>query len=142
MGKIRKILVGVDGSSTSYKAAEVALDLAIALNAEVTAVYVIPSPPADYGRFLDLSSLEINEEEVERKIMHEVRVMALSRGVRLKTKISKGRPSDVIVSLAEEEGYDLIVLGNTGLGGAYRRMMGSVASEVVNSTKKPVLLVK
>jgi len=142
MGKIRKILVGIDGSSTSYKAAEVALDLAIALNAEVTAVYVIPSLPADYGRFLDLSSLEINEEEVERKIMHEVRVMALSRSVKLKTKISKGRPSDVIVSLAEEEGYDLIVLGNTGLGGAYKRMMGSVASEVVNSTKKPVLLVK
>lgn len=142
MGRIREILVGVDGSSTSYKAAEVALDLAIALNAEVTAVYVIPSPPADYRRFFDLSSLEINEEEVERKIMHEVRVVALSQGVKLKTKILKGRPSDIIVSLAEEEGYDLIVLGNTGLGGAYRRIMGSVASEVVNSTKKPVLLVK
>ncbi len=142
MGKVRKILVGVDGSSASYRAAEVALDLASALNAQVTAVYVIPSPPADYRRFFDLSALEVNEEEVERKMMHEVRIMALSKGVKLETKILKGRPSDVIVSLAEEEGYDLIVLGNTGLGGAYKRMMGSVASEVVNSTKKPVLLVK
>jgi len=142
MDKIRKILVGVDGSSASYRAAEAALDLAAALNAQVTAVYVIPSPPADYGRFFDLSSLEVNEEEVERKIMHEVRIMAISRGVKLETKISRGRPSDVIVSLAEKEGYDLIVLGSTGLGGAYKRMMGSVVSEVVNLTKKPVLLIK
>jgi nucleotide-binding universal stress UspA family protein len=142
MGKIRKILVGVDGSSVSYRAAEVALDLANALSAQVTAIYVIPSPPVDYGRFFDLSALEMNEEEIEKKIMHEVRVMALSKGAKLETKILKGKPSDVIVSLAEEEGYDLIVLGNTGLGGAYKRMMGSVASEVVYSTKKPVLLVK
>jgi len=142
VGKIRKILVGVDGSSVSYKAAEVALDLAVALNAQVTAVYVMPSPPADYERFFDLSSLRLDEEEMERKIMREVKIMALSKGAKLETKILKGRPSDVIASLAEEEGYDLIVLGNTGLGGAYKRMMGSVVSEVVNSTKKPILLVK
>jgi nucleotide-binding universal stress UspA family protein len=142
MGKVKKILVGVDGSSVSYKAADVALDLATALNAQVTAVYVVPSPPADYSRFFDLSALEINEEELERKIMHEVRIMALSKGAKLETKVLRGRPSEVIVSLAEGEGYDLIVLGSTGLGGAYKRAMGSVASEVVNSTKKPVLLVK
>jgi len=142
MSKIRKILVGVDGSRVSYKAAEVALDLATSLNAQVTAIYVIPSLPADYGRFFDVSVLEVNEEELERKIMHEVRVMAISKGAKLETKILRGRPSEVIASLAEGEGYDLIVLGNTGLGGAYKRMMGSVASEVVNSTKKPVLLVK
>jgi len=142
MGKIRKILVGVDGSGTSYRAAEVALDLANALNAQVTAVYVIPSLPADYSRFFDLSALEVNEEEVERKIMHEVRIMAISKGVKLETKILRGRPSDIIVSLAEEGDYDLIVLGNTGLGSAYRRAMGSIVSEVIISTRKPILLVK
>ena len=142
MGKIKKILVGIDGSSMSYKAAEVALDLAASLNAHVTAIYVIPPLPADYGRFFDLSALKVDEEELDRKLMHEVRLMAISKGAKLETKIVRGRPSEVIVSLAEEEGYDLVVLGNTGLGGAYKRMMGSVASEVVNSTKKPVLLVR
>ncbi len=142
MSKIRKILVGVDGSKVSYRAAEIALDLATALNAEVTAIYVIPSPPADYGRFFDVSAWRMDEEEVERKIMHEVKIMAISKGAKLETKILRGRPSDVIVSLAEGEGYDLIVLGSTGLGGAYKRMMGSVVSEVVNSTKKPVLLIR
>jgi len=140
LSKIKKILVGVDGSAVSYRAVEVALDLASALNAEVTAVHVIPQLPADY---VTLGvSLDINIDELDRKIMHEVRVMAYSRNVKLETKILRGRPSEVLASMAESENYDIIVLGCIGIGGAYRRLMGSVAAEVVNISKKPVLLVK
>ena len=140
MSKMKKVLVGVDGSSVSYRAAEVALDLASALGAEVTAIHVIPQLPADYTAMG--INIDLNPEEIDRKIMHEVRVMAYSKNVKLLTKVLKGRPSEVITSIAESEGYDLIVLGCTGVGGAYRRLIGSVAAEVVNSSKKPVLLVK
>lgn len=140
MNRIRKILIGVDGSATSYRAAEMALDLASALNAQVTAIYVIPPLPADYmvlGLHLDASP-----EELDRKILHEVRVMAHVRNVKLETKVLMGRPSEAITSMAEQEDFDLIVLGNTGIGGAYRRAMGSVVAEVISTTKKPLLLVK
>ncbi|MCS7139255.1 MAG: universal stress protein [Candidatus Nezhaarchaeota archaeon] len=140
MSKVRKILVGIDGSAISYKAAEVALDLASDLNAEVTAVHVIPPLPADY--VLLGARFELDISELDRKLMHEVRIMALSKKVKLDTKIVRGGPSEVITSMAESEGYDMIVLGCTGIGGAYRRLMGSVSAEVVNTSKKPVLLVK
>ncbi|MEM0240183.1 MAG: universal stress protein [Candidatus Nezhaarchaeales archaeon] len=48
MSRIKKMLVGVDGSTTSYRAAEIALDLAKALNAQVTVIYVVPTLPPDY----------------------------------------------------------------------------------------------
>ncbi|MEM0233451.1 MAG: universal stress protein [Candidatus Nezhaarchaeales archaeon] len=140
MRKIRKILVGVDGSAASYRAAELALDLAHTLNAQVTAIYVIPQLPPDY-EVLGIH-LEANPEELDRKILHEVRVMAHMKNVKLETKVLRGRPSEVITSMAEQEDYDLVVLGNTGIGGAYRRAMGSVVTEVITTTKKPLLLVK
>ncbi|MEM4424780.1 MAG: universal stress protein [Candidatus Nezhaarchaeales archaeon] len=140
MSRIKKMLVGVDGSTTSYRAAEIALDLAKALNAQVTVIYVVPTLPPDY-KVLGLN-LEASPEELDRKILHEVRVMAHMKNVKLETKILRGRPSEVITSMAEQEDYDLIVLGNTGMGGAYRRAMGSVVAEVIAMTKKPLLLVK
>lgn len=138
--RIRKILVGVDGSATSYKAAEMALDLASALQAQVTAIHVIPPLPADYMA-LGIQ-LHASPEELDRKILHEVRIMAYTKNVKLETKVLRGRPSEVITSMAEQEEYDLIVLGNTGIGGAYKRAMGSVVAEVINMAKKPLLLVK
>ncbi|MEM4575966.1 MAG: universal stress protein [Candidatus Nezhaarchaeales archaeon] len=140
MSKIKKILVGVDGSATSYRAVEMALDLASSLNAKVTALHVVPLLSVDYMA-LGLGS-NASPEDIDKKVLHEVRIMAYSKNVKVETIILKGRPSEVITSVAEGENYDLIVLGNTGVGGAYRRIMGSVVAEVINTTKKPVLLVK
>lgn len=100
----------------------------------------IPPLPADYA--VMGFHLEISLEELDRRILHEVRAMAYIKNVRLETKVLKGRPSEVITSMAEEDGYDLIALGNTGIRGAYRRAMGSVVAEVISMTKKPLLLVK
>ncbi|RLF23237.1 MAG: universal stress protein [Thermoprotei archaeon] len=140
LGKVKKILVGVDGSAVSYRAADFALELASSLKADVLAVHVIPPLPADYASLG--AKVEVSVEEIDRKILHEVRVMGYTKNIKLETKVLKGRPAEVINSVAESEGCDLIVLGCIGVGGAYRRLMGSVATEVVNTSKKPVLLVK
>jgi nucleotide-binding universal stress UspA family protein len=53
-----------------------------------------------------------------------------------------GRPDEQIVALAEEIGAGLIVMGNRGLGGLRRLLMGSVSDSVVRHAHCPVLIVR
>ena len=58
------------------------------------------------------------------------------------THLKAGRADDEIVSLAEEEGAGLIVMGSRGQGGIQRALMGSVSAAVVQHAHCPVLVVR
>ena len=62
--------------------------------------------------------------------------------LKIKPKLDKGRPSDIIVAEAEDEDFDLIVMGSRGLGGIKEYILGSVSNQVVHESKSPVLIVK
>lgn len=119
----RRILVGTDGSATAQEAARKAFDLGMMLGIGVTVVYVAGD------RLLGAIALE---EAKKGK----------PRGLGVQTRLMEGDPAEEIRGLAEREDLDLIVVGNKGLAGARRVLLGSVPSAVASRAPTDVLIAK
>ncbi len=130
-----KILVPVDGSKYSMEAVKVALKYA---KATKTDIYLMTVTPYISGLDLEISagaldklkeSMKSRGEEVLGKAVDILK----AEGVTAKTILSSSiSAADDIVSFAEKEKVDLIIIGSRGLGSAASRfIMGSVASKVV-----------
>jgi nucleotide-binding universal stress UspA family protein len=65
-----------------------------------------------------------------------------SEDIQITSKLSEGRPADVIIAEAEDKDVDLIVMGSRGLGDITGRVLGSVSNQVVQESKIPVYIVK
>jgi nucleotide-binding universal stress UspA family protein len=63
-------------------------------------------------------------------------------GVQASIQLLRGHPGMKIVQYAKDEGFDLIVMGNRGLSGISRFVMGSVSHYVVDHAQCPVIIVK
>jgi len=136
-----KILLGYDGSPHARKALMVALDLAQKYKAEITAVSIAHVPDFADTRDEVNGALE-DAQNFFTKVLEQARELAAQEGITLTTKIVPGHPADKLVRLAEEESYDLIVLGARGLSGIKRFLLGSVSEAVVRLANCPVLIVK
>lgn len=152
---ITKILVPVDGSKPSGKAAEYAIDIAKRRKANLIAVHVMHLPAYAFTPTLvegmatpAVTPIPIIIGSEERKMaenyLNKVKKMAKRAGVTFETKIIENRPSIVhaITEIAENEGCDLIVMGTKGRTGIKRFLLGSVASGVVTYAPCPVLVVR
>ena len=65
----------------------------------------------------------------------------LAGGVKVKTVMREGEPADAIVDVAEEEKVGLIIVGNRGMTGAKRFLLGSVPNNVSHHAPCSVLIV-
>lgn len=119
-----KILVGTDGSDTAKRAVARAVDLASDLEAELLVVTAYSGKQDQVRRVLD-------EAEKEH-----------GSAVKLRTLMKEGHPADVLSDVAEEEGVDLIVVGNKGMTGAGRFILGSVPNRVSHHAPSNVLIVR
>ncbi len=154
----KRILVAVDGSESSQRAAQVALELAEKLKAEITVLHAI-SPPASYYHS-SISSLgpmippapaqpEIDAyyayvRRVGQGIVGETESKAKRHGISVKTEIPEAVSSvvETIVNHAANENADLIIVGTRGLGGFKKMLIGSVSSGVISHAHCPVLVVR
>ncbi len=75
-------------------------------------------------------------------VARAVRVRSKHSDLNIRTIRMEGRPSANIVDVAEKEGYDLIAMESRGIGGIEGRIFGSTSRRVVDSCKKPVLIIK
>lgn len=116
----QKILVGVDGSPTSMRAAQHAVELAQSLGAKVTLVSV-----GEQGR----QNVSDASDRFE------------GTGVEIDTVVDTGDPADVILETAEDGDYDLIIVGNRGMTGAKRFLLGSVPSKISHHSPCDTLIV-
>src|SRR3972149_4480084 len=128
-----KILVPVDGSKYSMAGVKVALDYAKTKGAKIYLMTVTPYIP---GLDLELSAKESQslEERMKRRgeeVLEAAQKILKSGDISSKTILSSAiSAADDIVSTAEKEKVDLIIIGNRGLGGAASRfLMGRVASK-------------
>jgi nucleotide-binding universal stress UspA family protein len=138
---MKKILVAVDGSKPSLAAAHAALEIALATRASLTAVYsVVPTMIPGEVPFQIVS--EVLKAEVARgkQVLAEVRDELGNPQMSLVEV--EGAPAERIAQLAEEEGFDLVVVGSRGRNAAARVFLGSVANRLVHISKKPVLVVR
>jgi nucleotide-binding universal stress UspA family protein len=139
--EINKILVGFDGSPCSKKALVYAKYLSRKLQAAVTIVSVVRLP--EFSQSLDEVE-EIMDEEGKRigSLHREIAADARQEGIDMSTLIIHGHPVEKIIQYAQENKFDLIVLGTRGLGGFKKLMIGSVAEKVVSYSKIPVMVIR
>jgi nucleotide-binding universal stress UspA family protein len=141
-----KILVPVDGSEYSMKAVKAAADVAKKMKADVTVITVTPFVS---GLDLEISAKEMAnlKDGMKRRgeeFLEKAKGILKAEGIPAKTVLSSAvSAADEIIGLAEKKKFDLIVIGNRGLGGATTRFfMGSVALKVVNHAPCSIYVVK
>jgi nucleotide-binding universal stress UspA family protein len=151
---ITKILVPIDGSELADKALYLALDQAEKFAAEILVLGVIPPssiPPifeSDPGESIVSAEtlLEIKEgvEAYHNKVLSEAikKSRELKPGVKISSKLTRGKVADRILETAEEGNFDMIVMGSHGLSGFKEFLLGSVSNQVVQKARSPVLIVK
>ncbi len=141
---ISHILVAIDGSDSSRKAARFAHDLAQQTKARITLLFVLEPPRMLALGFLDSELITGGQRSPEelaavQRLLDEVAADLPQAQV---TKVVEmGRPADTIVAQAEALGADHIVIGARGLNPGSKWLMGSVSDRVVQHAGRPVTVV-
>jgi nucleotide-binding universal stress UspA family protein len=143
-----KILVGLDGSESSFEAADYAISLAKRYGSELIAIHVIPSKSImghSSGMFgvVTAAFLKKATEEAE-KWFAVIKKNTDQLGISLKTQIISTGESSIkeIVEFANHEEVDLIVVGTRGRSGIKKMLLGSTASGVVTYAHCTVFIIK
>ncbi|MBX8631753.1 MAG: universal stress protein [Thermoplasmata archaeon] len=141
-----KILVAVDGSESSAKAAETASRIAYDSGAELTILHVLELPPISITGdvYVPVDKLEADARKEAERFTSKFRVAAEGVGAKAAVDIlvSDGSVVDTVVRYAENGKFDLIVAGTRGLGGFKRLILGSVAAGIVHYAHCSVLIVR
>lgn len=134
------IVVGTDGSGRAGVAVRQALELARLTGATVHAVNVMHTSAA----FEDPHSAQLVMDELRdhaEGIRGQVAAEAQRQGVTVEFHSSVGEPADALVELAETLHADLVVVGNRGMSGMKRFVLGSVPNRVSHRCPCSVLIV-
>jgi nucleotide-binding universal stress UspA family protein len=146
-----KLLLATDGSVDAQLAAQTAADLANKTDSELHIVHVRPRITPHYpGYYIGPEVVENAEEkeqryldrEAQRLLDTQVEQVSAAGGSVAQFHLRSGKPEEEIVSLAEELGARLIVLGSRGRGGVRRALMGSVSDSIVRHAHCPVMVVR
>jgi nucleotide-binding universal stress UspA family protein len=141
------IVVGTDGSATASEAVRQASELAQSVGAKV---YLVSAyEPVPEGRLRDereqvpddLQWMVNPREDVESTLEQGASSISDS-GVDVETLAREGDPADAILDVAEEKNADLIVVGNKGMTGAKRFLLGSVPNKVSHHAPCSVLIIR
>jgi nucleotide-binding universal stress UspA family protein len=144
-----RILVSVDGSDTSKRALNEALELAKVHQSQLRIVHVVDAATLFVGDhfYADMDRLEAAMMEAGKKVLAEAAAVAEKAGLRAETQLIEietinARVADLIVQDAKSWRAGLIVVGTHGRRGLSRVVLGSVAEGVVRAAPVPVLLVR
>lgn len=135
-----KILVGTDGSDTASTAVAHAAELAATTGAELIVVSAYATPKADPGSTFG-AAVPYAGPEIARSILADAEKRLSGAAAKVRTVMREGDPADAICDVAEEEGADLIVIGNRGMTGTKRFLLGSVPNNVSHHAPCSVLIV-
>jgi len=145
-----KIVVAIDGSPQSDKAAEEAVRLASVsgerFRSTVYAVFVLP--PSQESMVIDYLPDDAGAlkrpalQETKRRIFSVVEKAAGDAGIDLETLTLFGDPADEILRVAEEKSADVIVIGSTGKGRLRRALHGSTSAKVMHHSRCSVYVVR
>jgi nucleotide-binding universal stress UspA family protein len=148
-----KILLATDGSRDAQLAATTAADLAKSTGSELH-VHYVGEAANPYAERVGLAGAEAVPSrlgaELEREFEQQAREVLDAEAERVRAAggtvaqahLRMGKADHEIVTLAEEIGVGLIVIGSRGRGGIRRALMGSVSDSVVRHSHCPVLVVR
>jgi len=149
MIKIDNILVPVDFSENSQKAARYGTEMARTLGSKLYIYHVI------HQRIID-STRELSQKGYKGKFIEVMRSLVQSRkgdldqfvpeswreGVEVEFEVGKGKPVDEIIKFASEKHVDLIIVGTVGKSALKAAFTGSVASYLVDHAPCPIFVVR
>jgi len=143
----KSILVGTDGSETATEAVRQASELAGTLGAKLQIVSAYEPVPA--GRLReerreapeDLQWAISPREDIDATLAAAAEI-ARKLGVPVDVYARQGDPADAILDVAEEQGADLVIVGNKGMTGAKRFLLGSVPNKVSHHAPCSVLIIR
>jgi nucleotide-binding universal stress UspA family protein len=143
----KSIVVGTDGSDTATQAVGQAVDLASAIGAKLEMVSAYEPVPAQRLREERREAPEdlqwaINPREDVDATLEAAAEVATAAGVAVSTYSRQGDPADAILDVAEEQEADLIIVGNKGMTGAKRFLLGSVPNKVSHHAPCSVLIIR
>jgi nucleotide-binding universal stress UspA family protein len=132
---LERIVVGTDGSDTATSAVAQAIDLAKAMGAKLYIVSAfVPSEPAvERAEAVEIPAdvqHAVGPRQGVNTILDAAAGEAEKAGVTAETLAREGDPADALLDAAEEMNADLIVVGNKGMTGARRFLLGSVPNNV------------
>jgi nucleotide-binding universal stress UspA family protein len=141
-----RILVAVDGSNTSRRAFEAALDLAKSNNAVLQPFYVVENTPMYFeAPGYDPSVLRNRLIEQGKELGVEFANAMIEQGVKGELAVGEASSLDdvsaVVLNAAADFKADLLVMGTHGRRGFQRLILGSVAERCVRQATLPVLLI-
>jgi nucleotide-binding universal stress UspA family protein len=141
------IVVGTDGSDTAKEAVRQAAELAKTVGAKLHLVSAYE--PVPEGRLRqerqqvpDDMQWMVNPKEDVNNTLKAAAEELEEQGVKVDTYAREGDPADAILDVAEERGSDLIVVGNKGMTGAKRFLLGSVPNKVSHHAPCSVLIIR
>jgi nucleotide-binding universal stress UspA family protein len=134
MGMLNKILAPTDFSELSAKGVRYASQLTKELGSELVIMNIVPLDESNFAskREIDQHKLELDEFLLARDLNPNLNIRKL---------VEPGVPSGAIISFAERENCDLIVMSSHGRSGLSRVLVGSVTEQILRKSPCPVLVV-
>lgn len=133
---MKKILVAYDGGEPAHKALDTAIDLAKGHEGTISVVSVVPFHP---GRApMD----PWDDAAVHAQALDEARQILAERGMSAELLEPIGDPATTIERIANDGGYDTVVVGSRGLGAVSRFLQGSVSGHVATHANATVVVAR
>jgi nucleotide-binding universal stress UspA family protein len=132
----KKILVPLDGSNAAEIVLPYVEELATKLCAEVVVVSVYESPD-------DVSHLHHHYlQRIVDQIQRHIKEFKPGNEINVHSKVLQGKPSQQLIQYADKINISLIAMSSYGSSGREPKLLGNIATKVLWSTKRPVLLVR
>jgi len=143
---IKKICCPTDFSEPSQEALRSACELAAHFGAELVLVHVVtPIPVIPIHDDPTSFNLPLYEKEMEQSAVKSLKKMQqekIQQGIQSRTVVIQGDPATQIVSLADSDNIDLIIIATHGFTGWRKFMFGSVTEKVIRFANCPVLSIR
>ena len=135
-----KILVAIDGSQSAKRAFEQSIYLASKCDSKLEVVHVVP---CEFGGD-SVNTFELVEElkNKGKKILEQCKKVVVKKNISIKTFSDLGDPAKIIIELAKNNDYDLIIMGSRGRSTFKELLLGSVTQKVSHHAKCPVMIVR
>jgi nucleotide-binding universal stress UspA family protein len=141
-------MIATDGSKSSNKAIDYAVNIAAKMGSEVLGLYVVNMKSLEFFALEhhdNIASYEDKNSKLRREgeeALAYLKEQGAKAGVKVSSSIVRGYPVEEILKAAEEEKVAMIVVGNIGRTGLEHMLMGSVSESVVRKATRPVLVVR
>ncbi|MDX1596848.1 MAG: universal stress protein [Nitrosopumilaceae archaeon] len=136
----KKILVPLDGSKTSFRGLDKAIQYAKQTDADIIGLYVIKNNPTELESIASLLTRSLKKKYKE--FMKTAKKKCTAKKIPFLDVVAFGEEGPKIVDYAKRQKCDMIVMGSRGMGSLREAFLGSTSHYVLDKSKIPVMIVK